>query len=297
MRYAAKPKQIITLNLKNGNKVHTEFTDQSLQALIQNLHRLELQVISRNQAVFHTAHLPTEADAVAASSVAVRVDDLLDTVLFSEVCEGAVHLSNGRGRVVQEHDVLAVACLHGLVEGLPETVHLTLSDGPEMLRCVLAFPTDAFGADQGVVLVSIEVVLQEVEPRVELFIEPGSLLRIPELVMIAAQENLASGECLDEGEVLPAFLQIASPGVVAGDDDRIILRENLNAVIADLPLMILPYGIELIHRLMDGSTQVEVTHCIESHNRYPTRASRIGRVTTDIAVLIMIAALTSLQSR
>ena len=63
----------------------------------------------------------------------------------------------------------------------------------------------ALRADERVVFVGIVVVLQEMKTTFKLLVQSFCFLRIPEHVMIAAEEDLSPGKGFDVCEVLHAI--------------------------------------------------------------------------------------------
>ena len=80
----------------------------------------------------------------------------------------------------------------------------------------------AFSTHKGIVLISIEVVLKEVQPSGKLLIQAVGLLCVPKLVMVSADQDFPSGKRLDILHVLFAFRDIPAKAVVADQHKRIL---------------------------------------------------------------------------
>lgn len=108
--------------------------------------------------------------------------------------------------------------------------------------------------------------------------------RVPPVVVVAADDDLAAGELRDPQEVRERFRQIAAPGEIACDDDRVLRADRLEPGTADLFAVVLPVLAEDVHRLRRWvAGEMEVAECVQFHGHLsaaeiPGGAERVQHV-------------------
>ena len=105
------------------------------------------------------------------------------------------------------------------------------------------------------------------QPRLVQLIQLSGLLRIPEHVVVAPCQDLPARQVADILQILFAFRKILAPAVVSHQDEGVILRHQLSAVLPELLFMIFPYALvqlpgRLQHRL---KVQVQIPDYKQTH--------------------------------
>ena len=230
--------------------------------------------------------LAVDAVVEPALAVAVRVDHLLRTVFFRHVREAASLFQDAGRRIMQEHDEFAISIRLCQVKRFPKPHQLSGHQFPGVLFLFFvpahnsastidverSLKSKTFRRDNSVVLVGVVAVLHEGQFRLVQLIEHPRLLHVPEHVMVATCQNLASRQFADIPEVPLAFRQVLAPAVIANKDQSVLWGHCFGTVLAKLLFVVFPYtAVQLPRCFQHGLVmQVQVADRVKAHNAHPS---------------------------
>ena len=228
---------------------------------------------------------PFKAVVKAGFTVAVRVDDLLCAVFLRHGGKAAGLFQDVRGRIVEEDDEAAVAVAAGGLKGEAQALQLPrdelfgagglalvpADDAPAPVQVEGPLEGEPLGAHQGGIAVGAVVVLQEEEPAGIAPVQRCGLLRIPEHVVVAAQQDFAPRQRGDEIQVRAGLLRVFAPAVVACQHEGVLRPHQRAAVCKEALLVPAPDGVRQLAGGFQfaGEMEVQIPDGVEAHGASP----------------------------
>ena len=144
-------------------------------------------------------------------------------------------------------------------------------DPPAAVKVERPFECETFCAHKGIIPIGLKAVLHKCKIRLELLIQLSGLFCVPEHVVVAPCQDLASGQLTDILQIQFTFRKIPSPTVIPDQDKRVLIRYQLAAVLPELFFMIFPYAVMQLprcsqHRLI---MQMQIADCVQTHSSSP----------------------------
>ena len=144
-------------------------------------------------------------------------------------------------------------------------------DAPAPVEIERPFKGVPLGADDGIVAIGKVVVLQKAQPPQVKLVEPSGLVRVPEHVVVAAQQDLPPRQGGDIAQILLTFSETAPPAVIAEKQKRVVFREQRFTVLFECFLVVFPDPfLHLRPRLQRrGKVKVQISDGIQTHGILP----------------------------
>src|SRR5699024_8959121 len=86
--------------------------------------------------------------------------------------------------------------------------------------------------------------------------------------MIAAKQNFTSRQPLNERQIFLALCQLSPPGMIAGENKRILRLYDFIYILLYLSLMVLPDSSKLVHRFICLKAQMQIAQSIKRHKSH-----------------------------
>ena len=97
------------------------------------------------------------------------------------------------------------------------------------------------------------------KPWFVLPVQSCCLLRVPEHIVIASQQNLLSGKRRNKIEIPARLRAVFPPGMIPRNYEDIPFLNHSAAILLYLLFMLSPDSPEFVHRLIYGKSQVHVS--------------------------------------
>ena len=214
-------------------------------------------------------------------SVTVGIDHLFRSVFLRHPGKDALLFQDIGGRIVEEHQELPVSGFPGFPEGILQTDGFPADQFLSVFFRLLvpaehfsgkpvdqerSLKGESFGPHQGIVPIGCEIVLEEEQFPGILLVQGIGFLGFPEHVMVPPDQDLPSRQIGNEVQVLPALVQLPSPGMIPYQHQGIPWLHQFLAVLPDFFLVADPDGPHGIHgflRPLKG--QMEISQGIKCH--------------------------------